>query len=72
MQVLCKKCHQKEHHAVTYLVLDVNGNVLHTLVSKEAVLDFINSLGYFPKDTSVLEGLLEITVQLMDFTGNEF
>ena len=52
MQVLCKKCHQKEHHAVTYLVLDVNGNVLHTLISKESVLDFVNSLGYFPKDTS--------------------
>ena len=49
---LCKKCHQKEHHAVTYLLCDCDGNVLHTLISKESVLKFLNSLGYFPKDTS--------------------
>lgn len=67
LQVLCKKCHQKEHHAVTYLLCDCDGNVLHALVSKESVLKFLNSLGYFPKDTSGIRRAIRNKTKIYGF-----
>lgn len=64
---LCKKCHQEEHRAVTYLLCDCYGNVLHTLVSKESVLKFLNSLGYFPKDTSGIRRAIRNKAKIYGF-----